>query len=128
MPDRDNAELWGGQSVADKGRSLLENFAKRRIPITYQELAKALQIFATPFHPSGEGSLGAPDGGGRGSGSSAHRSARHQLGAWRPTGGRVLRLRRTSRPVRGRSGRSGRMVVSRRRAEHRLRSLGRSAR
>ena len=27
-----------------KLRALLENFAKRRIPITYQELAKALQI------------------------------------------------------------------------------------
>ena len=27
-----------------KARAFLENFAKRRIPITYQELAKALQI------------------------------------------------------------------------------------
>ena len=27
-----------------KLRALLENFAKRRVPITYQELAKALQI------------------------------------------------------------------------------------
>src|ERR1700747_1663216 len=35
-----------GQSVADvcKGTRFLENRAKRRIPITYQELAKALQI------------------------------------------------------------------------------------
>ena len=35
-----------GQSVADacKVRAFLENFAKRRTPITYQELAKALQI------------------------------------------------------------------------------------
>jgi hypothetical protein len=41
---------------------------------------------------------------------------------------RVLRQRPTSRPVRGRSGRSGRMVVSRRRAERRLCSLGRFAR
>ncbi len=29
-----------------KIRAFLENFAKRRIPITYQELAKALQILA----------------------------------------------------------------------------------
>ena len=40
-PERHNAELGGGQSVAD---AFLENFAKRRIPITYQALAKALQI------------------------------------------------------------------------------------
>jgi hypothetical protein len=35
-----------GQSVADvcKSTRFLENRAKRRIPITYQELAKALQI------------------------------------------------------------------------------------
>jgi hypothetical protein len=35
-----------GRSVADvcKGTRFLENRAKRRIPITYQELAKALQI------------------------------------------------------------------------------------
>src|SRR5271167_257525 len=31
-----------------KARAFLENFAKRRIPITYQELAKALQIL--PSH------------------------------------------------------------------------------
>src|SRR5271170_3825776 len=83
---------------------------------------------ATPFHPAGDGSPGASDGGGRGGGPPVHRGARHQQGAWRPTGARVLRLRPTSRPVCGRSGRSGRMVVSRRRAEHRLRSLGRFAR
>src|ERR1700730_18328712 len=80
---------------------------------------------ATPFHPSGDGSPGAPDGGGRGSGPPVHRGARHQQGAWRPAGARVLRLRPTPRPIRGRS---RRMVVSRRRAELRLRSLGRFAR
>jgi hypothetical protein len=45
MPDRNNAALWGGQSVADACnglRAFLENVAKRRIQITYQELAKAL--------------------------------------------------------------------------------------
>src|SRR5205085_10064053 len=83
---------------------------------------------ATPFHPSGDGSPGAPDGGGRGSGPPVHRGARHQQGAWGPAGARVLQLRPTSGPVRGRSGRSGCLVVSRRRAERRLRSLGRFAR
>ena len=45
-PDRQNAELWEGPSVPThaKARAFLENFAKRRIPITYQALAKALQI------------------------------------------------------------------------------------
>jgi hypothetical protein len=33
-----------------KARAFLENFAKRRIPISYQELAKALQIL--PSHSS----------------------------------------------------------------------------
>src|SRR6202040_1581127 len=56
---------------------------------------------ATPFNPSGDGSPGAPDGGGRGSGSPVHRGARHQQGARRHTGARVLRLRPTSRPLRG---------------------------
>ena len=37
MSDRDNAELW-------ERTAFLENFAKRQIPVTYQELAKALQI------------------------------------------------------------------------------------
>jgi hypothetical protein len=45
MPDRD-AELWertiGCRRMQECG--FLENFAKRQIPITYQELAKALQI------------------------------------------------------------------------------------
>ena len=48
--------------------------------------------------------------------------------ARRPTGARVLRLRPICRPVRGRSGRSGCVVVSRRQAEGHLRSLGRFAR
>ena len=46
MPDRD-AELWGEDNrmpTHARVRALLENVAKRRIPITYQELAKALQI------------------------------------------------------------------------------------
>src|SRR5258708_20836101 len=46
MPDRE-AELWGEDNrmpTHARVRAFLENFAKRRIPITYQELAKALQI------------------------------------------------------------------------------------
>src|SRR5438270_13941858 len=109
-------------------RAFLENVAKLQTPITYLGADEGSSYLATPFHPSGDGSPGAPDGGGGGSGPPAHRGARHQQGAWRPAGARVLRLRPTSRPVRGRSGRSGRMVVSRRRAELRLRSLGRFAR
>jgi hypothetical protein len=109
MPDRD-AELWGEDDrmpTHARVRAFLQNGAKRRIPITYQELAKALQILPPRSHPSGDGSPGAPDGGGRGSGPPVHRGARHQQGARRPTGARVLRLRPTCRPVRGRSGRSG---------------------
>ncbi len=130
MPDRHNAELGGGKSVAHTCKGT-------RIPRELREAPNSHYLpgagdgssdFAAPFHPSGDGSPGAPDGGGRGSGSPAHRGARHQQGAWRPTGARVLRLRPTSRPLRGRSGRSGRMVVSRRRAERRLRSLGRTSR
>ena len=47
MPDRDNAETWWEDNrlpTHAKARAFLENFAKRRIPITYQELAKALQF------------------------------------------------------------------------------------
>ena len=47
MPDRDNAELWDEDNrlpTHARVRAFLENFAKRQIPITYRELAKALQI------------------------------------------------------------------------------------
>jgi len=47
MPDRDNAELLGEDNrlpTHARVRAFLENGAKRQIPITYQELAKALQI------------------------------------------------------------------------------------
>ena len=47
MSDRDNAELWERDNrlpTNARVRAFLENFAKLRIPITYQELAKALQI------------------------------------------------------------------------------------
>src|SRR6516165_4502945 len=127
-PNRHNAELGGGQSVADAGTRIPRELREAPNSHYLPGACEGSSDFAAPFHPSGDGSPGAPDGGGRGSGSPAHRSARHQQGAWRPTGARVLRLRPTSRPVRGRSGGSGRMVVSRRRAERRLRSLGRSAR
>ena len=79
-------------------RAFLESVAKRRILITYQELANALQIL--PPH-------------------SIHRvtealerlmeedaaADRPFIGAWRSAGARVLRLRPASRQVRGRSAR-----------------------
>jgi hypothetical protein len=83
-------------------RAFLENVTKRQIPVTYQAPARAFQIL------------------------SPH--SIHRVAEARPTGARVLRLHPTCRPVRGRSGRSGCMVVSRRRAERRLRSLGRFTR
>ena len=130
MPDRDNADFGRGQSVADacKGTRIPRELREAPNPRYLPGAGEGSSDLATPFHPSGDGSPGAPDGGGHGSGPPVHRGARHQQGAWRPTGARVLRLRPASRPVRGRSGRSGRMVVSRRRAELRLRSLGRFAR
>ena len=130
MPDRDNADFGRGQSVADacKGTRIPRELREAPNPHYLPGSGEGSSDLATPFHPSGDGSPGAPDGGGRGSEPPVHRGARHQHGAWRPTGARVLRLRPTSRPLRGRSGRSGRMVVSRRRAELRLRSLGRLAR
>jgi hypothetical protein len=82
----------------------------------------------TPFHQSGDGSHGAPYGGRRGSGAPVHRRASYQQGAWRPAGAWVLRLRPTSRPVRGQSQRSRREDVSRHRAERRLRLLERFGR
>ena len=128
MPDV--PELWGEDNrmpTHARVRAFLENVAKRQTPIRYQELTKALQIL--PPH-------------------SIHRvteALEHLMeedaAADRPfiaalvISGRVgacrrpvLQLRPTSGPVRGRSGRSGHLVVSRRRAERRLRSLGRFAR
>src|ERR1700737_1167856 len=90
-------------------RAFLESVAKRRILITYQELANALQIL--PPH-------------------SIHRvtEALERLMEEDAAAAGGLRLRPTSRPVRGRSGRSGREDISRRRAERRLRLLGRFGR
>src|ERR1700674_3570403 len=119
-----------GQSVADacKVTRIPRELREAPNPHYLPGAGEGSSDLATPFHPSGDGSPGAPDGGGRGSRPPVHRGARHQQGAWRPTGARVFRLRPTSRPLRGRSGRSGRMVVSRRRVGLRLRSLGRLAR
>src|ERR1700730_18093399 len=119
-----------GQSVADacKGPRIPQERREPTNPHYLPGAGEGSSDLATPFHPSGDGSPGAPDGGGRGNGPPVHRGPRHQPGAWRPAGARVLRLRPTSRPVRGRSGRSGRMVVSCCRAERRLRSLGRFTR
>jgi hypothetical protein len=50
MPNRDNAEVGErtiGLPAHARVRSFFENVAKRQIPITYQELAKALQISST---------------------------------------------------------------------------------
>jgi hypothetical protein len=47
MPDRDNAELLEEDNrlpTHARVRAFIENGAKRQVPITYQELAKALQI------------------------------------------------------------------------------------
>jgi hypothetical protein len=47
MPGRNNAELSGEDDrlpTRARVRAFLESVAKRQIPITYQELAKALQI------------------------------------------------------------------------------------
>ena len=46
MPDCDNADFGEDNRLPTHARvrAFLENFAKRQIPITYQELAKALQI------------------------------------------------------------------------------------
>src|SRR5439155_1139848 len=52
MPDRNNVEPWEEDDrlpTHAKVRAVLENVAKRRIPITYQELAKALQILPPHF-------------------------------------------------------------------------------
>jgi hypothetical protein len=109
-------------------RAFLENVAKRQTPITYQELTKALQILPPhSIHRVTEAleHLMEED-------AAADRPFIAALAISKARGGlpgaRVLRQRPTSRPVRGRSGRSGRMVVSRRRAEPRLCSLGRFAR
>src|SRR6266436_2165986 len=119
-----------GQSVVNacKGARISRERREAPNPHYLPGASEGSSDLATPFDPSGDRNPGAPDGGGRGSGPPVHRGARHQQGAWRPTGGRVLPMRPTSRPVRGRSTWSGRMVVSRRRAERRLRSLGRFAR
>jgi len=131
MPDRDNTGIWERDDrlpTHGRVREFLESLAKRRILINLPRAGERSSDLATPFHPSGDGSPGASDGGGRGSGPPIHRRARHQQGARRPAVARVLRLRSTSRPVRGRSARSGRKDISRRRAERRLRSLGRVVR
>jgi hypothetical protein len=47
MPDRDNTGIWERDNrlpTRGRVREFLESLAKRQIPITYQELAKALQI------------------------------------------------------------------------------------
>jgi hypothetical protein len=89
-------------------RAFLESVAKRRILITYQELAIALQILPPQsIHRVTEAleRLMEED-------AAADRpfiaALRHQQGACRPSGGWVLRLRPTSRPVRRQSERSGR--------------------
>src|SRR5713101_4990991 len=107
--------LGRGQSLADACKVTGIPRERREAPNPhYLPVAgEGSSDLATPFHPSGDGSPGAPDGGGCGSGPPVHRGARHQQGAWGPAGAWVLRLRPTSRPIRRRSGRTGRLVVSR---------------
>jgi hypothetical protein len=107
-------------------RAFLESVAKRRILITYQELANALQILPPhSIHRVTEAleRLMEED-------AAADRPFIAALAISKARGGLPGpgQLRPASRPVRGRSGRSGRKDVSRRRAERRLRSLGRFAR
>jgi hypothetical protein len=53
MPDRDNAELWGGQSVADACK-LRTPRELREAEFPYRELAKVLQILPPcSIHPVG---------------------------------------------------------------------------
>jgi hypothetical protein len=107
VPDCDNAELWERTIGCRRmQRHAHSSRTSRSAEAHYLPgVVEGSSVFATPFHRSGDGSPGAPDGGRRGSGSPVHRRARHQQGAWRYTGARVLRLRPTSQPVRGRSGR-----------------------
>ena len=73
-----------------RARACLESVAKRRILITYRELAIALQILPPRSirqvtealeHLKQEDAAAGPP---------VHRRARHQQGAWRPAGARVL--------------------------------------
>ncbi len=119
-----------GQSVAHpcKGARIPRGSREAPNPPCLPGAGEGSSDLAAPFHPSGDRSPGAPDGAGRCGGPPVHRRARHQQATWWPAGARVFRLRPTSWPVRRRCARSGRKDVSRRRAERRLRSMGRCAR
>ena len=109
-------------------RAFLESVAKRRILITYRELANALQIL--PPHSIRRVTealehLMEED-------AAADRLFIAPLAISKARGGLpgpgFFDCARRLGPVRGRSGRSGREDVSRRRAERRLRVLGRFGR
>ena len=107
-------------STHARARACLESVAKRRILITYQELANALQILPPhSIHRVTE---------------ALERLMEEDAAADRPfIAALAISKARGGLPgpgffVRGRSGRSGREDVSRRRAERRLRLLGRFGR
>src|ERR1700730_16138657 len=74
-----------GQSGADACKRACISRKRREAPNPHYlpGAGERSSDIATPFHPSGDGSPGAPDGGGRGGGPPVHRRARHQQqGAW----------------------------------------------
>ena len=89
MPDRDNADFGRGQSVADACKVTGIPRERREAPNPHYlpGADEGPSDLATPFHPSGDGSPGAPDGGGRGSG--PFRSSRRS-----PSARRVAAYRR----------------------------------
>jgi hypothetical protein len=126
MPDRDLPNLGRGRSVADRRQGCAHSSRTSLSAKSPLPTRRRLGLFRSCHPILSTGWRKPPSACWRsgGSGPPVHRGAHHQ----RPSGARVLRLRATCRPVRGRSGRSGCMVVSRRQAEGHLRSLGRFAR
>src|ERR1700720_4508156 len=84
----DDAELRRGKSGVDSCKGTCISRKRRETPNPHYlpGVGERSSDIATAFHPSGDGSLGAPDGGGRGGGPPVHRRARHrQQGAWHVT-------------------------------------------
>ena len=86
------------QTIAPRLLAHLQKIAEQRVPITYQELAKALglvppnaihQVTEALEHLMAEDADRSP----------LHRGHRHQQGAGRPPGPRVLRLRPAARTL-----------------------------
>ena len=87
------------QTIAPRLLAHLQKIAEQRVPITYQELAKALGLVPpNAIHQVTE-ALEHLMVGGCGDRSPLHRGDRHQQGAGRPPGPRVLRLRPAARTL-----------------------------